>query len=71
MVVFYRDGVDFGGLICHKTALFPSGTICVVDDDNMLDKFSSFIAGFIMQDKVADEAVYVEWCKVCCDLGCR
>ncbi|KAL6829735.1 hypothetical protein V8C40DRAFT_285838 [Trichoderma camerunense] len=56
VVVFHRDGVDFDGLICHKTASFPSGTICVADNDKMLGDFSSFIAGFVMQDKDADEA---------------
>ncbi|KAK4080200.1 CAZyme family AA7 [Trichoderma harzianum] len=71
VVVFHRDGADFGGLICHKTASFPSGTVCVADDDKMLDKFSSFIAGFVMQDKDKDEAVHVEWRKVCRDLGRR
>ncbi|KAL6836592.1 hypothetical protein J3E69DRAFT_321990 [Trichoderma sp. SZMC 28015] len=71
VVVFHRDGVDFDGLVCHKTASFPSGTIRVADDDKMLDKFSSFVVGFVMQDKDADEAIHVEWRKVCRDLGRR
>ncbi|KAK0764286.1 hypothetical protein N5P37_003685 [Trichoderma harzianum] len=71
VVVFHRNAVDFDGLVCHKTASFPSGTVCVADDYKMLDIFSSFIAGFVMQDKDADEAVHVEWRKVCRDLGRR
>ncbi|QYS93725.1 Adenine phosphoribosyl transferase [Trichoderma simmonsii] len=71
VVVFHRDGVDFDGLVCHKTASFPSGTVRVADNDKMLNSFSSFIAGFVMQDKDADEAVHAEWRKVCRDLGRR
>ncbi|KAL7915891.1 hypothetical protein GGI35DRAFT_9977 [Trichoderma velutinum] len=71
VVVFHRIGVDFDGLICHKTASFPSGMINVADDNKILDNFASFIAGFVMQDKDADEAIHVEWRKVCRDLGCR
>ncbi|KAL6795436.1 hypothetical protein J3E68DRAFT_404279 [Trichoderma sp. SZMC 28012] len=71
VVVFHRDGVDFDGLLCHKTASFPSGTIRVADDNKMLDNFSSFVVGFVMQDKDADEAIHVEWRKVCRDLGRR
>ncbi|KAL7958820.1 hypothetical protein V8C34DRAFT_281810 [Trichoderma compactum] len=71
VVVFHRDGVDFDGLVCHKTASFPSGTVRVADDDKILNNFSSFVAGFVMQDKDADEAVHVEWRKVCRDLGRR
>ncbi|KAK4081658.1 CAZyme family AA7 [Trichoderma aggressivum f. europaeum] len=71
VVVFHRDGVYFDGLVCHETASFPSGTIRVADDDGILNFFSSFVAGFVMQDKDADEAIHVEWRKVCCDLGRR
>ncbi|KAL6698076.1 hypothetical protein J3F84DRAFT_366426 [Trichoderma pleuroticola] len=71
VVVFHRDGVDFDGLVCHKTVSFPSGTVHVADDDMILNNFSSFVAGFVMQDKDADEAIHVEWRKVCRDLGRR
>ncbi|KAL7937880.1 hypothetical protein V8C35DRAFT_135400 [Trichoderma chlorosporum] len=69
VIVFHRDGLDFDGLTCHKTAVFPTGNVRVADDDNALDDFASYIAGFVMQDEDADEAIHVEWRKVCRELG--
>ncbi|KAL7950086.1 hypothetical protein V8C42DRAFT_309446 [Trichoderma barbatum] len=71
VVVFHRDGPNFDGLTCYKTASFPTGIVRVADDDKTLDSFSSFIAGFVMQDEDADQAIHVEWRKVCRELGRR
>jgi adenine phosphoribosyltransferase len=72
VVVFHRDGtLGFDGLVCHQTAPFPTGSVGVADDDKVLDRFASFIAGFVMQDQVADEAIRAEWRKVCRAMGRR
>lgn len=62
VAVFHRDEqLDFDRLVCHRTASFPTGEICVPNDDNALDSFASFIAGFALRD----EATRVEWRTVC------
>ncbi|KAK1992087.1 hypothetical protein LX36DRAFT_662757 [Colletotrichum falcatum] len=68
VVVFQRDGtLHFDGLVGHRTASFPTGVVRVADDDEVLDSFASFIAGFSMQDM----DVRSEWRKVCRALGRR
>lgn len=72
VVVFHRDGtLDLDGLVCHRTASFPTGTVCVADDDEVLDHFAPFIAGFVMQDMDVDKAIRAEWREVCRALGRR
>lgn len=70
VVVFHRDGtLHPDGLVCHRTASFPAGVVSVVDDDDALDSFASFIAGFVMED--VDEAIRLVWRKACRALGRR
>ncbi|EEP80673.1 conserved hypothetical protein [Uncinocarpus reesii 1704] len=62
VTVFHRDGhLDFDRLVCHRTATFPTGEICVPDDDHALDSFASFVAGFELQDTEVDKATRGEW----------
>ncbi|KAK1238234.1 hypothetical protein MKX08_002813 [Trichoderma sp. CBMAI-0020] len=68
VVVFHRDGdLNFDGLVCHHTASFPTGIVRIATDDETLDRFTSFIAGFTHQD----EAMRGEWRKRCHVLGRR
>ncbi|KAH6603207.1 hypothetical protein Trco_007982 [Trichoderma cornu-damae] len=68
VVVFHRDGaLDLDGLVCRQTASLPTGVVGVPDDDEALDCFAPFIAGFTMQH--AD--IRAEWRKVCRALGRR
>lgn len=70
MVVFHRDGaLHLDGLVCHRMASFPTGVVRVADDDEVLDCFAPFIAGFVMRDVDADKALRVEQRKVCRALG--
>jgi len=71
VAVFHRDALHLDGLVCHRTASFPTGVVSVADNDEVLDCFATFIAGFIMQDVDVDNAVRVEWRKVCRTLGRR
>lgn len=72
VVVFHRDGIlHLDGLACHRSASFPTGAIRVANNDEVLDCFTSFIAGFVIQDVAAYKAVQVEWRKVCRALGRR
>ena len=72
VVVFHRDGVlDFDGLTCHQTASFPTGVTRVADNDDVLDCFAPFVAGFTIQNVDAHKAVQVEWRKICRALGRR
>jgi len=72
VVVFHRDGsLHLDGLVCHRTASFPTGAVCAADDDEVLDCFAPFVAGFVLQDVEADKAIRAEWRKVCRDKGRR
>ncbi|KAI0455670.1 phosphoribosyl transferase domain protein [Xylaria acuta] len=72
VVVFHRDGtLHIDGLVCHRTASFPTGTIHVANDGNVLDSFAPFVAGFAMQDVDADKAIRLEWRETCRALGRR
>ncbi|KAM0517680.1 hypothetical protein ACHAPE_004653 [Trichoderma viride] len=72
VVVFHQAGVlNFDGLICHRTASFPTGDILVADEDKALDSFAPFIAGFIMRDVGQDIAVRKKWREVCRAVGRR
>ncbi|KAH8786253.1 phosphoribosyl transferase domain protein [Hyaloscypha finlandica] len=70
VVVFHRDGtLQLDGLVCHRTASFPTGVIRVANDDEVLDCFVPFLAGFVIHDVEVDKAIRVEWRKVCRALG--
>lgn len=72
VVVFHCDrSLQFDGSTCHRTASFPIAVIRVADNDELLDCFASFVAGFVLQDMDADRAVRVEWRKTCRALGRR
>lgn len=67
VVIFHRDGsLDIDGLVCHRTASFPTGVVRVADDDEVLDKFTPFVAGVCM-----DKAIQLGWRKICRALGRR
>ncbi|KAL4885688.1 hypothetical protein BJY04DRAFT_231107 [Aspergillus karnatakaensis] len=66
VIVFHREGtLQLDGLICHQTAFFPEGAISVPNNDQELECFASFVAGFTMQDVEVDSAVQVDWRDVC------
>jgi adenine phosphoribosyltransferase len=71
VAVFHRDSLHLDGLVCHRTASFPTGVVSVANDDEVLDCFAPFIAGFVMEDVDVDKAIRVEWRTVCRALGRR
>jgi adenine phosphoribosyltransferase len=71
VAVFHRDTLHLDGLVCRRTASFPTGVVSVANDDEVLDCFAPFIAGFVMQDVDVDMAIRVEWRKVCRALSRR
>jgi hypothetical protein len=72
VLVFHRDGtLHLDGLVCHRTASFPTGVVSVANNDEVLDCFASFVAGFTMQDIDVDNPTRVDWRKVCRALGRR
>jgi hypothetical protein len=72
VAVFHHDGaLHLDGLVCHRTASFPTGVVRVANDDEALDYFTSFVAGFVIQDMDVDKAIRVERRKVCRALGRR
>ena len=72
VVVFHRDeALHLDGLVCHRTASFPTGVVSVADNDEALDCFTPFVVGFIMQDVDVDKAMRLDWREVCRALGRR
>lgn len=54
VLVFHRDNraLHFGNLASYRTACFPNGVIGVADNDEELDSFASFVAGFSVQEGI-------------------
>ncbi|KAJ0413040.1 hypothetical protein BJY00DRAFT_297516 [Aspergillus carlsbadensis] len=72
VVVFHRDHtLRLEGLLSHQLASLPTATVNVPDDDATLDSFTSFIAGFVVQDTETQKALQLEWRAICRDLGHR
>lgn len=70
VVVFHRHGsLQLDGLLCYRGASFPTGVTGVIDDDNVLDSFAPFIAGFVMQDTDAHLRICKLWREVCRTMG--
>ena len=70
VVVFHRDGaLRLDDLVCHRMASFPTGVVRVANDDEVLDCFAPFVAGFHMQDVDVDKTIRVDWREVCRALG--
>jgi hypothetical protein len=45
LVAFHRDSLQLIDLVCHKSAVFPTGTFRVRNDDETLDRLAALIAG--------------------------
>lgn len=72
VVVFHRDGtLHLDGLVCHRTSSFHTGIVSAADEDDVLDTFAPFVAGFVTQDLEVDHAITAEWRKVCRAMGRR
>lgn len=63
-MVFHRDGtLQFDGLVCHKTASFPTGLLCVKDNHEAFDSFAAFIVGGTTNDQASWRTVYRNLCR--------
>lgn len=74
VLVFHRDNraLHFGNLASYRTAFFPNGVVGVPDNDEELDSFASFVAGFSVQEETdVGNTIRSEWRKVCRALGRR
>lgn len=74
VLVFHRDNraLHFGNLASYQTASFPNGVVRVADNDEELDSFASFVAGFSVQEGTdVGNTIRSEWRKVCRALGRR
>jgi adenine phosphoribosyltransferase len=71
VVAFHREILHFDGLICHQTASFPVGAVSVMDTNESLDSFASFVAGFTLNTSHEKFIIRGDWRKLCRDLGRR
>ncbi|KKY13114.1 putative phosphoribosyl transferase domain protein [Diplodia seriata] len=69
VIVFHRanDALhDLDGLVCHRTATFPTGAIRIPNTNAALGTFAPFIAGFAPQSTDPDTpATLTSWRKTC------
>ncbi|RAL17677.1 uncharacterized protein BO97DRAFT_419908 [Aspergillus homomorphus CBS 101889] len=71
VIVFHNPNLRIDGLVCHETASFSTGDVLVADNDETLDRFALFMAGFVIEDKDEDKTIRAEWRTVCRILGRR
>ncbi|KAK7704376.1 hypothetical protein SLS64_008563 [Diaporthe eres] len=74
ILVFHRDNgtLHLEDLVCHQTASFPTGVVCVTDNDEELDSFASFMTGFSLPGRTdACNTIRAEWRKTCRELASR
>lgn len=74
VLVFHRDNkaLHFRDLASYRTACFPNGIVRVADNDEELDSFASFVAGFSVPEGTdVGTTIRSEWRKVCRALGRR
>ncbi|KAJ6114082.1 hypothetical protein N7512_007527 [Penicillium capsulatum] len=72
VIVFHREeALLLEGLVCHRTASFPNGSVSVADEDDTLDSFARFIVGFSIDDVKAIGTIQAEWRNVCRELSRR
>jgi adenine phosphoribosyltransferase len=70
IVVFHRDGVlCFNDLVSNRRVSYPTGVLCLADDNNVLDSFASFIAGYALENTSKDHNIRKRWRSICRDLG--
>jgi hypothetical protein len=70
IVVFHRDGgLCFDDLVSNQTASYPTGVICLPNDDNVLDSSASFIAGHVLRNTDEDHTIRMAWRTICRNLG--
>ncbi|KXT07558.1 hypothetical protein AC578_10193 [Pseudocercospora eumusae] len=68
IIVFHRgENLSFDGLACCDTASCPTGRLCISDEDEEIDDFAAFIAGFTVQDY----AIQQQWRNICRNLSHR
>jgi adenine phosphoribosyltransferase len=69
VVVFHRDGSRFQPLVCHQTVSHPAGTIRLANNNDVLDSFASFVAGYALNNTDEDNTVRMVWHDICRSLG--
>ncbi|KAH7061707.1 phosphoribosyl transferase domain protein [Paraphoma chrysanthemicola] len=70
VVVFHRDGLLLQDLVCHQTASHPAGAVRLADNNNDLDYFASFVAGYALPDEAEENTIKTSWRDICRSLGC-
>lgn len=66
VVLFHRDAdLHLEGFVCQRRATFPTGTVSVLNEDDVLDHLTPFIAGFSTPEADSEDAVQIKWRKVC------
>lgn len=71
-VVFHQgENQEYDGLVCCRSATYPTGIVPVTDNEEVLVCFSRFVVRCVMHISNLNEAVQCEWHKACRSLGRR
>ncbi|KAI1330871.1 hypothetical protein F5Y16DRAFT_395836 [Xylariaceae sp. FL0255] len=66
VIVFHGDNTSsLGDLVSHHTASFPTSIITIADEDDAIDSFARFVAGFSVQNLETESKVRLEWRQLC------
>lgn len=70
LAVCHRDTALFlSDLVCQRSAIFPDGTFRIVDNNDIINRFASFVAGCSIQSDTMRNAIHDNWRNVCRSLA--
>ncbi|KAF5550895.1 phosphoribosyl transferase domain-containing protein [Fusarium napiforme] len=72
VIIFHRAGSHIlGNLVSHRSLSVPDRTVVIKDDDEAIDTFTSFIAGYRLTTGVLYETRQAQWRTICRQLARR
>ncbi|KAF5234697.1 hypothetical protein FANTH_12049 [Fusarium anthophilum] len=72
VIIFHRPGsLNLHNLVCHRSLSLPSRTVAIKDDDEAIDSFTRFIAGYRLTTGVLYETRQAQWRAICRQLARR
>ncbi|KAF5624528.1 phosphoribosyl transferase domain protein [Fusarium sp. NRRL 52700] len=72
VIIFHRAGsLILDNLVCHRSLSSPNRTVAIKDDNEAIDSFTRFIAGYSLKTGVLYETRQAQWRTICRELARR
>ncbi|KAF5595128.1 phosphoribosyl transferase domain protein [Fusarium subglutinans] len=72
VIIFHHLGsLNLHNLVCHRSLCFPNRTVAIKDDDEAINSFTRFIAGYRLETGVLYETRQAQWRAICRQLARR